>query len=226
MTRDGTPEMAPDRLVAAAADSPDPTGLTDLEARLRPVPLAPAGPPDLAGPASAEGVLDVAFATTDSPLGRLVLAATNAGLVTCSFGGDESALAERLARALSPRVLRAPRLLDPARRELDAYFEGRLREFSLRVDLALTTPFGRTVLDRLRRVPYGATTTYGRLAAEIGKPGAARAVGNALNTNPVAVVVPCHRVIGANGTLTGYAGGLPAKRLLLDLEARGAWTRA
>jgi methylated-DNA-[protein]-cysteine S-methyltransferase len=160
---------------------------------------------------------DVSYVVTDTPVGRLVLAATEAALVACSYDAEDQ-VTERLARLVSPRVLRSARRLDPVRRELDGYFAGRVRRFGVPVDLALAGPFARRVLRRLERVPYGATTTYGEVAGAVGSPGAARAVGLALRANPVCIVVPCHRVVAADGRLTGYAGGLDAKRLLLDLE--------
>jgi len=127
----------------------------------------------------------------------------------------------RLARAVSPRVLRQARPLDDVRRQLDEYLAGTRQAFDLEVDLALATPFQRLVLTDLpTHTSYGATTTYGTVAADIDKPKAARAVGTALGANPVCVVLPCHRVVGANGALTGYAGGLDAKRFLLNLEAK------
>jgi methylated-DNA-[protein]-cysteine S-methyltransferase len=197
--------------------------LGDLEERLRRGLGAPepAGPPELGRAAERAGLLDVAVASTDAPVGRLILAATPAGLVACSYD-DEDAVAERLARTVSPRVLRAPWRLDPIRRQLDDYFDGLRSGFSGPVDLALASPFACTVLSALAEVGYGGTTTYGELAARIGRPSAARAVGAALGANPVCIVVPCHRVLAAGGRLGGYAGGVPAKRLLLDLEAAGA----
>src|SRR5207248_4670388 len=113
------------------------------------------------------------------------------------------------------RVLRAP--LDDVRRELDEYFEGRRREFDLPLDLRVA-PFNEAVLHELARVPYGRTETYGALAARVGRPRAARAVGTVMNRNPIPIVLPCHRIVGANGSLTGYAGGLDVKRRLLQLE--------
>lgn len=186
--------------------------MTDLETRLR------AFTPPVAEPVLPES--DVSYVVTDAPVGRLLLAATEAGLVACSYAPEEAVL-ERLARVVSPRVLRSPRRLDGVRRELDTYFAGRLRAFTTPVDLALAGEFGRAVLRALANVPYGTTTSYAGIAALVGRPGAARAVGNALGANPVCVVVPCHRVVPASGGVGGYAGGAAAKRLLLDLE-RGA----
>jgi methylated-DNA-[protein]-cysteine S-methyltransferase len=115
-------------------------------------------------------------------------------------------------------VLRVPRRLDPARRELDEYFEGRRTEFDLPLDIARVADFHRVVLGELALVPYGQVTTYGALAAKVGRPRAARAVGVVMNRNPIPIVLPCHRVIGANGSLTGYGGGLDRKQALLELE--------
>lgn len=191
--------------------------MTTLENTLRTT--APAGDtaPELARAARAAGLLDAAYTAIDSPVGRLVLAATPAGLAACSYD-DEDAVAERLARRLSPRVLRTAAPFDAVRRELDEYFAGARRTFDVRVDTALAGAFGREVLGATSGVPYGRTTSYAAIASAIGRPRVARAVGNALGANPVCVIVPCHRVLRAGGALGGYAGGLPAKELLLELE--------
>ena len=179
--------------------------------------------------AAAEGLLDAAWDVADTPIGALLLAATSRGLAWVGFdaprpGSGPVADAapdehlERVAEWLGRRLLRVPRLLDPAQRQLDAYFDRRLHAFELDVDLNGLPAFQRAVLQELQAVPYGATSTYGELAQRIGKPGAARAVGGALNRNPVAIVVPCHRIVGAHGSLTGYAGGLERKQALLELE--------
>jgi methylated-DNA-[protein]-cysteine S-methyltransferase len=168
--------------------------------------------------AVAEGELDVAFELTDSPVGELLVAATNRGVCRISFDPDPEAELDWLARSYGARVLRSPWPVDRARRQLDEYFEGNRREFDVAVDLAVVPEFQRLVLEQLRRVPYGATNTYGGLAASIGRPRAARAVGGALNRNPVPIVVPCHRIVGASGSLVGYAGGLARKQQLLALE--------
>jgi methylated-DNA-[protein]-cysteine S-methyltransferase len=162
---------------------------------------------------------DVTYTVADTPVGPLLLARSDVGLVACSYDPADSVTA-RLAAVVSPRVLRDSRgRLDDVRRGLDAYFSGERHAFDgVRVDLALASPFARSVLGSLTDVPYGTTTTYGAVAAKLGRPSAARAVGRALGGNPVCVVLPCHRVTGASGALTGYAGGLPAKRLLLSLE--------
>jgi methylated-DNA-[protein]-cysteine S-methyltransferase len=168
--------------------------------------------------AAAEGELDVAYDFTDSPVGELLIAATDHGLCRISFDPEPEAELEWLAKAYGVRVLRSPRPLEDPRRELDEYFEARRSEFDLAVDLAALPVFQQLVLAELRRVPYGSTATYGGLAKRIGKPQAARAVGGALNKNPVPIVVPCHRVVGSTGSLVGYAGGLERKRQLLALE--------
>jgi methylated-DNA-[protein]-cysteine S-methyltransferase len=167
---------------------------------------------------------DVSYVVEDTAVGRMLLASTAAGdLVASAYllpGATEELWLERLARAVSPRVLRQPAALDEVRRELSAYLAGERRTFDLRVDLALATPFQRVVLTGLREsVPYGQRTTYGALARRIGRPSASRAVGAALGANPLCVVLPCHRVVASSGALTGYAGGLAAKERLLALES-------
>ncbi|HEX5470010.1 MAG TPA: methylated-DNA--[protein]-cysteine S-methyltransferase [Gaiellaceae bacterium] len=168
--------------------------------------------------AAAEALLDVAYDLTDSPVGQLLVAATEQGVCRISFDPDPEAELERLASAHGLRVLRTSRPLEQPRRELDEYFEGRRREFDLPVDLRALPAFQQLVLAELQRVPYGQVDTYGGLAARIGKPRAARAVGGALNRNPVPIVIPCHRIVGSTGNLVGYAGGLERKELLLGLE--------
>jgi len=169
--------------------------------------------------AEAAGEIDVAVGTLDSPIGELWVAVTPRGLACIAFDGqDRHALARQFASVLSPRVLTAPRLTDEARRQLGEYFEGRRQRFELRLDRRLMTPLAREVLGATARVPFGEVTTYGAVAKRIGKPTAARAVGAALGSNPIPIVVPCHRVVGASGALTGYAGGLDKKAFLLRLE--------
>ncbi|MEV5413558.1 methylated-DNA--[protein]-cysteine S-methyltransferase [Thermopolyspora sp. NPDC052614] len=160
---------------------------------------------------------EIAFGTTDTPVGRLVLAVTARGVAACSFE-NEHAIFERVSREIGRFIGPDPRRLDPLRRELDAYFEGRLRAFTGSVDLRLATPFARTVLQMMLAVPYGTVTTHRELAARIGRPQALRAVGNALVANPVCLIVPCHRAIEAEGKPGNYAGGVEAKRRLLALE--------
>jgi methylated-DNA-[protein]-cysteine S-methyltransferase len=160
---------------------------------------------------------DVSYTMTDTPVGPLLLAATESGVIACSYGSEEEVTA-RIAGAVSPRVLRSPRRLDTVRRELDEYFEGRRREFTVAVQPVLAAPFARAVLESLRQVPYGSTTTYGGVARAIDRPTASRAVGNALNANPLCILLPCHRVLRGDGSVGGYAGGAAAKHLLLTLE--------
>jgi methylated-DNA-[protein]-cysteine S-methyltransferase len=172
----------------------------DLDARFRAAALG-------------EGLVDVRFDTFDSPVGELFVAATDLGLARISYWPE--GMEDVLARTYGVRVLRAP--LDDVRRELDEYFAGKRHEFDLPLDLRVA-PFYADVLRELARVPYGHTDTYGALAARVGRPRAARAVGTVMNRNPIPIVLPCHRIVGANGSLTGYAGGLDVKRHLLQLE--------
>lgn len=163
-------------------------------------------------------LLDVAYDVADSPIGPLLVASTGRGLCEIAFDPEPEREAERLAARFGTRVLYSPRPLRQARRELDQYFHGRRETFDLPVDIDWLPPFQRSVLEELARVPYGRTETYGRLAGLIGRPRAARAVGGALNRNPIPIVLPCHRIVGASGSLVGYAGGLERKRALLELE--------
>ncbi|HET8653874.1 MAG TPA: methylated-DNA--[protein]-cysteine S-methyltransferase [Gaiellaceae bacterium] len=169
--------------------------------------------------AAETGLLDVSFDVADTPIGPLLVAVTEQGLCRISFDPEPERETESLARTFGVRVLRSPRQVDDVRRELDEYFEGRRREFDLRLDLRGREGFSRLILERLARVPYGEVTTYKTLAVEAGNPRAARAVGTIMNRNPIPIVLPCHRVVGSNGSLVGYGGGLERKRLLLDLEA-------
>ena len=168
--------------------------------------------------AAASGLLDVGYDLVDSPLGPLFVATTERGVCRIYYDPEPEREEERLARSFGVRVLRTPRAVEDARRELSEYFEGRRREFDVRVDLRQAGEFHREVLARLADVPYGTVTTYGELAARAGRPRAARAVGTAMNRNPVPIVLPCHRVVGAGGGLVGYGGGLERKEQLLRLE--------
>jgi methylated-DNA-[protein]-cysteine S-methyltransferase len=168
--------------------------------------------------AHAEALLDVGFDLLDSPLGSLLVAATPRGLCRISYDAEPEAEVERLARAYGVRVLRAPRAVDEARRELDDYFDGRRQAFDLTVDLTAAPEFTRDVLGELARVPFGEVTTYGALAARVGRPRAARAVGTVMHRNPIPIVLPCHRVVGSGGSLVGYAGGIERKQALLRHE--------
>jgi methylated-DNA-[protein]-cysteine S-methyltransferase len=163
-------------------------------------------------------LVDVGFDVVDSPIGRLLVAASSRGLAAISFDSDPDDQLERLAKIAGPCVLRSPKSVDPARRELDEYFAGRRHIFDLALDLRALPPFTVSVLHELARVPYGETTTYGALAARVGRPRAARAVGTVMHRNRIPIVLPCHRVVGASGDLVGYAGGLGMKRALLELE--------
>ena len=166
---------------------------------------------------------DVSYVVEDTVVGRMLLARNDSGaLVASAYVAtveDEDRVLMRLSERVSPRVLRQPAELDEARRELESFLAGRTRELPLRTDLALASGFQRTVLPRLVTVGYGDRATYGELAARVERPGAARAVGAALGANPLCVVLPCHRIVASGGALTGYAGGLEAKRYLLELEA-------
>jgi methylated-DNA-[protein]-cysteine S-methyltransferase len=166
--------------------------------------------------AAAAGLIDAAFDLADTPIGTLFVATSDRGLCQISFDPDRGL--DELSRSLGRRVLRVPRKLDPARRELDEYFEGKRTDFDIPLDIDRVAEFHRIVLGELALVPYGQVTTYGALAAKVGHPRAARAVGVVMNRNPIPIVLPCHRVIGANGSLTGYGGGLPRKQALLELE--------
>jgi methylated-DNA-[protein]-cysteine S-methyltransferase len=170
--------------------------------------------------ADADGLVDVAYATTDSPVGRLLVATTPAGLVRLAFPReDDDEVLGDLARRVSPRVLESPTRLDEVRRELDEYFAGGRDHFELPLDWQLSGGFRRTVLERLyAEVEYGRTVSYLELATMVGNPKASRAVGTAMATNPIPIVVPCHRVLRTGGQLGGYGGGLPAKITLLELE--------
>jgi methylated-DNA-[protein]-cysteine S-methyltransferase len=169
--------------------------------------------------AAATGVLDVAFdVLDDTPVGSLLVGVSDRGLCRVHFDPDPEQELERLARSFGPRILRSPRAIDRVRKELDEYFAGRRRGFDLELDLRSAPEFHQRVLAELNRVEYGHTTTYGTLAAQVGAPKAARAVGTVMNRNPVPIVLPCHRVVGASGSLVGYGGGLDRKEWLLRLE--------
>jgi len=164
---------------------------------------------------------DVRYAVLDTPAGRVVAATTSRGLVRLAYedwndGVDR--ILETLAAGLSPRILEQPAALDPVARELDEYVAGRRRAFDLALDWSLCTPFARRVLGATRRIPYGQVATYGQVAERAGSPGGSRAAGNALGSNPMPIVVPCHRVVRTGGALGGYTGGVERKELLLGLE--------
>jgi methylated-DNA-[protein]-cysteine S-methyltransferase len=174
----------------------------------------------LAVAAQAHGILDVAYRTLDTPVGTLLLAATDLGLVRVAYPvEDHDAVLQALADRVSPRILYAPARLDTIARELEEYFAGTRRTFDLPVDWRLSAGFRATVLRRLPDIGYGHTASYGAVARLAGSPTAIRAVGTACATNPLPVVVPCHRVVRADGRLGGYLGGVEAKRTLLTLES-------
>jgi methylated-DNA-[protein]-cysteine S-methyltransferase len=173
----------------------------------------------LAERAAADGLVDVAVATMDSPIGELFVAVTPKGLVSIAFEDEHrDEVLARLVRQVSPRVLEAAAPTDEARRELQEYFRAERRRFDVRVDRSLIGEFAWSVLRATSRVGFGELATYGQIAERIDRPKAARAVGRALGSNPIPIVIPCHRVVGAGGSLTGYAGGLPRKQTLLRLE--------
>ena len=197
------------------------------------VPLAQAFPDDpgqlsrlhtrLAAAAQQDGVLDVAYRVIDSPVGPLLLATTDQGLIRVAFAlEDHDAVLQTLADRISPRILSAPGRLDTAARELDEYFAGRRHAFDLPLDWRLSAGFRRTVLSHLPEIGYGQTASYSTVAGLAGSPKAVRAVGTACATNPLPVVVPCHRVVRADGSMGGYRGGPDAKRTLLTLEEAAA----
>jgi methylated-DNA-[protein]-cysteine S-methyltransferase len=200
--------------------------MNDIETTLR---KSAAGLPDTAPDkldalfaerAAAEGLLDVAYASADSPLGPLFVATTPRGLVRVAYSESrtESDVVEELARKVSPRVLEAPARLDEVRRELDEYFEGRRTDFDLPIDWALAPGFTGKVLHETASIEFGRTSTYAEVATRAGSPRAVRAAGNALGANPMPVVVPCHRVLRTGGALGGYTGGVERKEFLLRLE--------
>ncbi len=174
----------------------------------------------LADVAQAEGLLDVAYRTVDTPLGSLLLAATDRGLVRVAFAiEDHDVVLQALADQISPRILNSHPRLDGAARELDEYFAGRRRTFDITLDWRLSKGFRSVVLHALPDISYGNTASYAAVANLAGNPKAVRAVGSACATNPLPVIVPCHRVVRSDGAMGGYLGGVDAKRTLLDLEA-------
>ncbi|GAA2102178.1 methylated-DNA--[protein]-cysteine S-methyltransferase [Microlunatus panaciterrae] len=174
----------------------------------------------LAVEAQVSGLLDVAYRTVDTPVGPLLLAATGEGLVRVAYAvEDHDKVLTSLAERISPRILNAPGRLDPVARQLEQYFSGSRRTFDLPLDLRLASGFRRDVLARLRQIDYGTTASYAAVAELTGHPRAVRAVGSACATNPVPVVVPCHRVIRSSGETGRYVGGSEAKQILLRLES-------
>jgi methylated-DNA-[protein]-cysteine S-methyltransferase len=174
--------------------------------------------------AETDELLDVAWTTTDSPVGPLTLAATPAGLVRVAFGTDDG-IFDELAQKISPRVLEAPARLDDVRRQLDEYFVGDRHRFDLPLDWGLSRGFREAALRKLVEVPYGQVVSYKELATRAGSPNAVRATGTAMATNPIPLVVPCHRVVRSGGELGRYGGGVEAKVWLLQLEGAPALRR-
>ncbi|HZD65526.1 MAG TPA: methylated-DNA--[protein]-cysteine S-methyltransferase [Acidimicrobiales bacterium] len=202
-----TDRRSPEAVLAGGIEAPDPGRWNRLRARL-------------ADAAGGDGLLDVAYTRVPSPVGDLLLAATPAGVVRVAFDTeDPDAVLEDLALRVSPRVLEAPAPLDRARRELDEYFTGARTHFDLALDWRLTARFRQRVLLATAAIPYGETATYRSVAAAAGNPRAVRAAGSALATNPLPIIVPCHRVLRSDGTLGGYGGGLHRKDELLRREA-------
>ena len=169
--------------------------------------------------AEREGLVEVAWTLEDTPIGELLLAATDAGLVRVGWSGDDHDwILNELAAAIGPRVIEAPARLDPVRRQLEQYFAGERHGFDLALDWQLSHGFTRKVLTACATIPFGQTRSYAEMASAAGSPRAFRAAGSALGSNPIPVIVPCHRVLRSGGALGGYGGGLPAKRTLLELE--------
>jgi methylated-DNA-[protein]-cysteine S-methyltransferase len=193
---------------------------TDALARLLRRDLPDSALPRLDLAAARAGLLDVAYTTVDSPVGLLLLAMTERGLVRLAYlgEGDRDLVLEELAARVSPRMLDAPSKLDEPRRELDQYFAGARKDFEFPIDWSLSHGFGLRVLRATARIPFGSVSTYKDVAAGAGSPRGYRAAGNALGANPLPIVVPCHRVLHAGGGLGGYTGGLDRKQLLLGLE--------
>lgn len=196
-----------DNLIAQLTRGRSPDDLTRLHDRL-------------VAEATKEGLVDVAYRTVDSPLGRLLVAATDAGVVRVAFElENHDAVVEALGGAIGSRVLRGGDRLDDVCRRLERYFAGEVTTIDVPVDLRLAHGFRLEVLQHLTAIPYGSTETYTEVATASGRPRAVRAVGTACATNPVPVIVPCHRVLRSDGSMGGYRGGLAAKTFLLDLES-------
>ena len=193
---------------------------------LRPVPpdsqtrtAAAAAALKLSARAAQQGLADVAYAPVDSPFGGLLAAVTPRGLIRLAFPEEDAdRVLDSLATRVSPRIVEAPRQLEGVRRELSEYFDSRRTRFDLDLDWSLIGPFGRRVLHATAAIPFGSSLTYSEVAAEAGSPRGFRAAGNALGSNPIPIVIPCHRVLRRGGGLGGYGGGIERKRWLLELE--------
>ncbi|MEE2032088.1 methylated-DNA--[protein]-cysteine S-methyltransferase [Rhodococcus chondri] len=169
--------------------------------------------------AEAAGLLDVAYRIVDTPVGPLLLAATGTGLVRVAYVADSpDTVLDELSGRVSPRILEAPARLEVAAHQIDEYFRGARNSFDLPLDLRLATGFRREVITHLPEIGYGRTASYAQVAAAAGSPRAVRAVGTACAKNPLPLVIPCHRVVRSDGGLGQYAGGVEAKRILLELE--------
>jgi methylated-DNA-[protein]-cysteine S-methyltransferase len=174
----------------------------------------------LVAAAQRDGILDIAYTTIDSPVGPLLLAATDAGLIRVAYASqDHDAVLQALADRVSARILSAPARLAAPARELDEYFAGRRQAFDLALDWRLSAGFRREVLSNLPGIGYGRTASYAAVAGLAGNPKAVRAAATACATNPLPIVVPCHRVVYSDGRTGNYIGGPDAKRTLLTLEA-------
>ena len=180
--------------------------------------------------ATEHGVVDVAYGFADSPFGPLLVALTRRGLVKLDYPDrDFDVELEELAARVSPRILESTTATEAVRRQLDEYFDGRRRRFDVPIDLSLSAGFSRRILSATARIPFGSVATYREVASRAGNPKATRAAGNALGSNPIPIVVPCHRVVRTGGGLGGYTGGLDRKVALLRLEGAleaGSPTRA
>ncbi|MFI5010649.1 MAG: methylated-DNA--[protein]-cysteine S-methyltransferase [Solirubrobacterales bacterium] len=173
----------------------------------------------LSARAAAEGLADIGYGAVDSPFGTLIAAATDEGLVRLAFPEEPlDEVLDRLAAKLSPRIVEAPTRFERVRRELDEYFSGKRRDFDVPLDRVLMSAFAQKVLAATSAIPYGSVSTYTEMATAAGSPRGSRAAGNALGSNPIPVIVPCHRVLRTGGNLGGYGGGLDRKRWLLELE--------
>ena len=207
-------------------------GMNELEQALRgaALPRGDAGPAAAAGRlvarAEDEGLLEVAYGSVESPFGDLLAAVTPRGLLRLSYDPSRNdAVLEQIAEKVSPRMLEAPARLDPVRRQLDEYFDGERRKFDLKLDWRLTRGFFQKILRETARVPFGRVSTYKQMAEAAGSPRAVRAAGNALGSNPIPIVVPCHRIVRTGGKMGGYGGtlgpyiaGPEIKQQLLELE--------
>jgi methylated-DNA-[protein]-cysteine S-methyltransferase len=195
--------------------------MSDIDALLRTTP-PPGRPADLvafAERADRADLVDVAYDVMSSPIGSILLAATREGVVQIAYAENRvDQLLDGLAARVSPRIVALPQRLAPVRAQLEEYFAGERRTFDVPLDHSLLGPFARDVLNHTATLGFGQTSTYGAVATALGRPGAARAVGNALGSNPLVIVLPCHRVLRTGGGLGGYTTGVAKKQFLLRLE--------